>query len=190
MTELGARTFGPSALLTPANGISLVRVLLTPALLAMVVDDGASWAAVGLWFVLCASDGADGYLARRQGTTRSGAFLDPLADKLCVLGAMAVLVVEDVFPVLPVAVVAVRELAMSVYRSVLGRRGVSVPARRSAKVKTVLQELAVGFALLPLTGERPGVAQAVLWVAAAVTVVTFAQYLADARAREGQGLAV
>ena len=60
-------------------------------------DDGGSWIAFALWFVLCASDGIDGYIARRHGTTRSGAFLDPLADKVLVLGAMFTLVGNGVF---------------------------------------------------------------------------------------------
>ena len=42
----------------------------------------------------CVTDGIDGYLARRHGTTRSGAFLDPLADKVLVLGAMFALVAQ------------------------------------------------------------------------------------------------
>ena len=50
-----------------------------------------------LWIALCVTDGIDGYLARRQGTTRSGAFLDPLADKVLVLGAMVALVANDTF---------------------------------------------------------------------------------------------
>ena len=62
--------FGPSALLTPANGVTLVRVLLTPLLIAWIVDRGASWPAEGLWFALSLSDGIDGFLARRHGTMR------------------------------------------------------------------------------------------------------------------------
>ena len=50
-----------------------------------------------------ATDLIDGFLARRHGTTTSGAFLDPLADKVLVLGAMFALVGKGVFPLLPVA---------------------------------------------------------------------------------------
>lgn len=174
-------TFGPSALLTPANAITLARLALVPVLLAAIVETGDAWSTLALWIVLAGSDGIDGWLARKQGTTRSGAFLDPLADKALVLGAMVCLVVEQVFWWLPVALIATREISMSLYRSYVGRRGVSIPARLSAKVKTVLQEVAVGFALLPLTADERWIANTVLWFAVALTIVSGIQYLVDGR---------
>lgn len=76
---------------------------------------------------------------------------------------------------------------MSGYRSWVGRQGVSVPARSSAKLKTVVQGVAVGLALLPVVADHHlWVARAVLWVAVALTVVSGLQYLLDgARARAG-----
>ena len=179
-----ATSFGPSALATPANAITMARLASTPLLLAVVLAAGSdgSWLAVGVWFVLSCTDGVDGWLARRHGTTASGAFLDPLADKVVVLGAMAVLVADDVFWWFPVLLIAAREIAVSAYRSWVGRRGISVPARPAAKAKTVVQDLAVGFALLPLTAEsHPFVANAFLWGAVVLTLVTGAQYLLDGR---------
>ncbi len=85
---------------------------------------------------LAGTDGIDGWLARRHGTTRSGAFLDPLADKFLVLGAMFALVADHRFSWVPVVIIAVREVAISLYRIVAARHGVSVPARALAKLKT------------------------------------------------------
>jgi CDP-diacylglycerol---glycerol-3-phosphate 3-phosphatidyltransferase len=172
-------SFGPSALATPANAITMARVLLTPVLLVWIVATGDSWPAVILWIVLSATDGVDGYLARRHGTTRSGAFLDPLADKFLVLGAMVALAAKDRFGWLPVLIIAAREIAMSAYRAWVGRRGVSIPARSLAKVKTVAQDVVVGFALLPLTADNDGLLTVLLWVAVGLTVVSGAQYLLD-----------
>jgi CDP-diacylglycerol--glycerol-3-phosphate 3-phosphatidyltransferase len=174
-------SFGPSALLTPANAITIARLLLTPVWLAVVVAQGPSWPSFALGFVLAASDGVDGYIARRQGTTRSGAFLDPLADKFLVVGGLVALVVAGTFWWLPVAIISVRELAISGYRSWMGRRGVSIPARYWAKVKTVTQEVAIGFALLPPTSSVGWLPKGVLWIAVVITVVTGAQYLLDGR---------
>jgi CDP-diacylglycerol--glycerol-3-phosphate 3-phosphatidyltransferase len=139
-------TFGPSAMLTPANGITVLRLLATPVVIALIMLWGASWFTFVFGGVLAMSDGIDGWLARKQGTTRSGAFLDPLADKVVVLGALVALVAKGIVWWLPVAIIAIREVAMSVYRSVVGRHGVSIPARNSAKVKTLLQDLAIGCA--------------------------------------------
>src|SRR5262245_64224087 len=131
----------------------------------MIDGDDGSWAALALWFVLCASDGIDGWLARRQGVTRSGAFLDPLADKVLVLGAMFTLVRYDVFWIVPVLIITAREVIISVYRTVAGRHGVSVPAKQLAKDKNVCQQFAVGLALLPLTADDPWLFNSFLWVA-------------------------
>lgn len=178
---MSATSFGPSALLTPANAITIARLLLTPVWLAVVVAQGPTWTSFLLGFVLAATDGVDGYIARRQGTTRSGAFLDPLADKFLVVGGLVALVVAEAFWWLPVAIIAFREVAISAYRSWVAKRGVSVPARYWAKVKTVVQEVAIGLALVPLTADAPVIAKAVLWAGVVLAVVTGAQYLLDGR---------
>jgi CDP-diacylglycerol--glycerol-3-phosphate 3-phosphatidyltransferase len=174
----------PSALATWANAITVGRLLLSPLMFWVIPDhDRGSWIAFCLWFVLCASDAVDGYIARRHGTTRSGAFLDPLADKVLVLGAMFTLVGEDVFGILPVVIIAAREFVISMYRTVLGSRGVSVPASRMAKHKTLAQQLAVAFALLPLTAvDATWLWNGFLWLAVVLSVVSGAQYLWRARA--------
>jgi CDP-diacylglycerol---glycerol-3-phosphate 3-phosphatidyltransferase len=175
-------SFGPSALATPANAVTAVRLALTPVFLAAVVGEPRSWVTLSLWVLLAATDGLDGYLARRQGSTRSGAFLDPLADKVLVLGAMAALVVDGRLWWLPVAVIAVRELAMSAYRTSVGRSGLSIPARRSAKAKTALQGLTVALALTPVSsGFVDWLTDVALWAAVALTVVSGLQYWQDGR---------
>jgi CDP-diacylglycerol--glycerol-3-phosphate 3-phosphatidyltransferase len=172
--------YGASALATPANAITITRMVLSLPLLAFVAVDGASYPALAAWIVLAGSDGLDGHLARRHGTTRSGAFLDPLADKILVLGAAWALVAAGTFWWLPVVVVTIRELGISVFRSVYGRRGIAVPARYAAKVKTVVQEVAIGFALLPPAMEHgPWIASTVWWVAVALTVYTGISYVTD-----------
>jgi CDP-diacylglycerol---glycerol-3-phosphate 3-phosphatidyltransferase len=186
MSDGDSATFGPDALATPANAITVARLLISPVFFAMV-DDRPSWPALGAWFALCATDGVDGAIARRMGTTRSGAFLDPLADKVLVLGAMFALVSHSVFPLIPVLLIAARELIISVYRSMAARRGVTVPASRGGKAKTMAQQLAVALVLLPPLADEtltPGLVM--LWIAVGLTVVTGVHYLvtAQARARE------
>jgi CDP-diacylglycerol---glycerol-3-phosphate 3-phosphatidyltransferase len=175
---LPRQTFGPSALATPANAVTALRVLLSPLLFTVVIEDVASWPAFAMWVVLAGSDGVDGWLARKMGTTRSGAFLDPLADKVLVLGAMSCLVYVERFLLLPVVLIGVREVAVSFYRSWFGRRGLAVPARTSAKAKTFAQTLAVGFALAP-TSEEWVVSDVLLWVSVVLALVSGVQYFLD-----------
>jgi CDP-diacylglycerol---glycerol-3-phosphate 3-phosphatidyltransferase len=177
-TEPLPSTFGPSALATPANAITVVRLLLAPVAFGLIVDRPVSWLTWAVWAALACSDGLDGYLARRHGTTRSGAFLDPLADKVLVIGGMVALVSIDRFPVLPVAIIVLREIVISVYRSYWGRRGIAVPASRMAKAKTFAQSIAVGFAVWPPTAENiDWSADVMLWVSVVLAVVSAGQYL-------------
>lgn len=179
--DRAARGFGPSALATPANGLTLIRFLATPVFIAVVASRGPSWLAVAIGLPLVLTDILDGWIARRMGTTRSGAFLDPLADKILVIGSLIALVARGEQWWLPVAVITFRELAVSILRSRLGRRGISVPATRLAKLKTLFQDCAVGFSVLPLLAPRHlGVADACLWVAVVLSVWTGAQYLISA----------
>jgi CDP-diacylglycerol--glycerol-3-phosphate 3-phosphatidyltransferase len=173
--------FGPSALATPANAITAMRLFATPIMVLLIERHQASWLTVAAWFVLSCTDGLDGYLARRQGATRSGAFLDPLADKVCVLAAMGTLVAIGVWWWVPVGLIATRELMQTGLRARLGRRGVSIPATRAAKVKTLVQDLAVGGALLPWTASHERLVDTVLWAAVLLTLVTGVQYLLDGR---------
>ena len=172
----------PSAIATWANLVTVARLLVSPIMFAAIDGRKGSWFATALWFVLCMSDLVDGSLARRHGATRSGAFLDPLADKVLVLGAMFTLVQRDVFWILPVVVIAARELIIQLYRTFVGAKGVSVPATQLAKWKTFAQQVAVGFAVLPLTASRATwVWQASLWIAVGLTVYTGAEYLVKAQ---------
>ncbi len=176
-SPLRTKRFGQSALATPANFLTLGRMLVAVPTLALIRRDGSSWSTVGLWFVITAADSIDGWLARREGATRSGAFLDPIADKLIVLGGLAVLADRGVFPWWPVVIVAVRELGVSCYRSLAGRRGVALPAQRLGKYKAFTQYCAVGFVLLPWTASDRGLQQVVLGIAVALTVVSGLQIL-------------
>ena len=175
-----ATSFGPSALATPANAVTIARLALAPLLCGLIIVVGPSYLTLAPWFVLASTDGVDGWLARRMGTTRSGAFLDPLADKALVLGAMWALVADGGFWWLPVTLITGREVGISVFRSYWGRRGLAVPARFWAKVKTAMQSLAVGLALIPaVADDHPWVAEGMLWIAVTLTLVTGAQYVLE-----------
>jgi CDP-diacylglycerol--glycerol-3-phosphate 3-phosphatidyltransferase len=166
------RRFGDEAIATPANFITVARLVLAVPTLLLIVDVGSTWLTVSLWFVLTTTDGLDGWLARRDGTTRSGAFLDPLADKFLVLGGFFALGINGDFSWAAVAIVTVREVGVSMYRSFAAKRGISLPARRLGKWKAFFQFLAVGIVLLPPTYEWATFHDVVLWFAVALSVVS------------------
>jgi CDP-diacylglycerol---glycerol-3-phosphate 3-phosphatidyltransferase len=189
VTDTAGHSFGPSALATPANALTLARLLATPLFILLIADKGANWWTVAVGVLVAGSDGVDGWIARRQGTTRSGAFLDPLADKVVVLSALFLLSYQHVLPWLPVVLIGAREFLMSVYRSWIGRRGVSIPARASAKAKTLIQDLAIATCLIPPLAPHHDLQLAAIWLAAFFTVVSGLQYLLDGRRAGGAGAA-
>ena len=172
-------------LMTAANGVTVARIAATPVLVLVVLDGVPSWAALVLWTVLASSDAADGWVARRRGKSASGAFLDPLADKFLVLGAMAAIAALGKFTWAPIGLLAAREALITAYRVVVARQGVSVPARRAAKVKTLVEFLTVGLVLVPVAGASEGTlsqaARVALWFAVALAWASAAQYLFDSR---------
>lgn len=190
MTQLERTTYGPSAILTPANLVTLARLAVAPIAFAMMLADGdhSSWPIVGLWFVLSSSDMVDGKLARRYGSTRSGAFLDPLADKVLTMGGIAVMCLPHDggagrFPWIAFVLIAVREAAVSGFRWYFIRRGLAVPASVAGKWKAFVQMAAVGWVTLPWTNDVRWLADVTLWAGVALGLVSGAQYfLAGSRA--------
>jgi CDP-diacylglycerol--glycerol-3-phosphate 3-phosphatidyltransferase len=168
--------------MTPANAITAVRLVAALPLLLLILHLKISWVTVIAWIAVSSTDFLDGWVARRQGATTSGAFLDPLADKVLVLGALASLAAVDLISWLPVVLIGGREVAVSLYRSAVARHGVSVPARPMAKLKTAAQDFAVGLILLPPVGRHHlWVGQWLLWVSVGLAMLSGAQYLLDAR---------
>jgi CDP-diacylglycerol--glycerol-3-phosphate 3-phosphatidyltransferase len=164
-----------------ANSLTILRIAGAPVLTALVLERNPWWVTFWLGWFLGATDYFDGHMARRAMPTRVGAFLDPLADKVVVLMVGFALVSIDRFPLLPIALIAVREVAIMVYRSYWGRRGLSIPARRSAKYKTLVQGVALAAAMCPPLDDWPWVADTLLWIAVAFTLVSGLQYALDGR---------
>jgi CDP-diacylglycerol--glycerol-3-phosphate 3-phosphatidyltransferase len=178
ITSERVRKFSESAVRTPANAVTLLRLLFSVPLLVWILDaDEATWGTFTSWLLLWLTDGLDGWLARRDGTTRAGAFLDPLADKILVLGGFVALAINGAFAWVPVAIVAAREIFVSVYRVFWGRRGYSIPSRRLGKYKANVQFLAVALALFPPTADNPGVYEVALWAAVAFSVASLIDLL-------------
>jgi len=171
------KRFGQGALATPANFVTLASILVAIPTLLLIRSTGSSWTTIALWFVITSTDSLDGWLARRDGATRSGAFLDPVADKLIVIGGLAVLADRGAFAWWPVVLIALRELGISLYRTIAGRRGIVLPAQRLGKYKAFTQYCAVGFVLLPTTADAVGFQHVVLGVALVLTLASGLQII-------------
>jgi CDP-diacylglycerol--glycerol-3-phosphate 3-phosphatidyltransferase len=168
-----------------ANVLTGLRLVLVPVfLIALFAGDGheTAWrvTAFVIFAVAVITDRFDGALARSYGmVTEFGTLIDPIADKALIGAALIGLSVLGELPWWVTVVIMVREIGITILRFAVLRRGV-IPASRGGKIKTVLQTLALGLAIMPLPAAfAPGVG--VLMVAAVVvTVVTGADYLVRA----------
>ncbi len=166
------------------NALSLVRLLLAPVVIALLIEGAAGWAFAV--FVLAALlDAADGWLARRfDGETAIGAYLDPLADKVLMIGAVVTLGVLDWLPSWLAVLVVARDLAImgAVLLSAVAGLSLAMAPIAISKANTLVQASLVAATLaLPAFGwADSGIARAALsvlvWTAAATTVASGAAY--------------
>lgn len=171
-----------------ANAFTFLRVALVPvfAWLLLVRDPSEpTWAAV-VFALAAATDGVDGYLARRWDLVSGfGQFLDPLADKLLVGTALVALSLDGRLPWWATVVILGREFAVTGLRVVLARASRALPASGAAKLKTASQIAAVFLLTLRPAGDPW--AMGVLWAAVALTVVSGVHYAYSAlRGRAGE----
>jgi cardiolipin synthase (CMP-forming) len=165
------------------NALTLLRILLVPvfALAFTLPGETARLATFVIFCIAGASDVLDGLAARKlRARSEFGRMLDPIADKILVAAALMMLVASGVitgYELIPALVILAREILVSGLREFLATVAVSVPVTRVAKMKTVLQMIAIGAMILgPLADKiAPGainLAYALLWIAAALTVYT------------------
>ncbi len=165
-----------------ANYLTVLRLLLVPVFLVLLLaeggDDTSLRVAAAVVFAIAAyTDRIDGQLARSRGLITSfGKLADPIADK-ALTGAAFVglsLLGELAWPI--TVLVIVREVGVTLLRFFVIRHGV-IPASRGGKLKTLLQGVAIGLYVLPLTGVLASGRAVVMVLAVVVTVVTGLDYV-------------
>lgn len=137
------------------NLLAYIRLILTPVVMALILtagDDMALRVLAMVTFVIAAlTDFADGYLARRwRIATTLGAFLDTVADKILVAGALIALVQIDTVSSWVAFIIIGREIAIMGLRSVAALDASTVPPSIWGKWKATIQFVAISFAILAL----------------------------------------
>lgn len=165
-----------------ANVLTGVRLVLVPIfLLALFAGGGhetvSRIVAFGIFALACITDRFDGLLARNYGmATEFGAFVDPIADKTLIGSALIGLSILGDLPWWVTVVIMTRELGVTLLRLAVIRRGV-IPASWGGKLKTVVQAVAIGLFVLPLSGPFLVVASVVMGAAILLTVITGIDYV-------------
>lgn len=137
--------------LNTPNKLTLARVLMVPIFVACYCFDFPFHYLVSLIVFVIASitDAVDGKLARsRNEITDFGKFLDPLADKVLVISAMACFLREDRMNIAAFLLIITREFMVSALRLVVANKGTVVPASFAGKLKTAFTMIAIITALV------------------------------------------
>lgn len=168
-----------------ANALTVFRLVLVPVFIAALFTHGGHhhdwrYLAFGVFAVASYTDRIDGQLARsRNLVTAFGKLADPIADKALIGAALIGLSLLNDLPWYVTVLVLVREVGVTGLRFWVIRHGV-ISASRGGKVKTLLQGLAIGFYVLPLTGWAATGRAVVMVLAVLLTVVTGLDYVARA----------
>lgn len=167
-----------------ANLLTGLRLVLVPIFLyALFSGDGHTTAgrlaAFVIFTVAVITDRLDGALARNYDmVTELGALADPIADKALIGGALIGLSMLGDLPWWVTVLILVREIGITVLRFVVLHRGV-IPATWGGKLKTLVQAVAIGLFVLPLSGPWSVVASVMMAAAIVLTVVTGVDYVAS-----------
>lgn len=158
--------------MTTASKITLVRVALIPLYMIFMYLSGGviglwMWLALAVFIIASLTDYVDGQIARKRNQVSDfGKFLDPLADKLLVIAAMAMFCEWGVMPAWALMLVLTREFAVTGLRLIAVGKGNVIAAGWSGKIKTA----STMIGLCVMMG-FPGIAW-LSWIVIAVIVVT------------------
>lgn len=193
-TKPGSRAVDQASLWNVANLLTMTRLLLVPAFVVLMLQNGGydpawrawAWAAFAIAMI---TDVFDGHLARTYNlVTDFGKIADPIADKAIMGAALICLSALGDLPWWVTAVILFRELGITLLRLWVIRHGV-IAASRGGKVKTLAQGTATGMYVLALVGFWASFRFWVMAVAVVLTVVTGLDYVRQAVVLRRKGLA-
>jgi cardiolipin synthase len=175
------------------NLVTLSRIVLIPLIIGLyylpeewLSYHGKNIAATVVFILAALTDWLDGYLARRLNQTSAfGAFLDPVADKLIVVGALIALLYLNRVDMLVALIIIGREIAISALREWMAKVGQarSVAVAFIGKLKTVFQMIAIPLLLyhdVVFRVDSQWLGTLFINVAAVLTVVSMLYYVRKA----------
>ena len=164
--------------MTTANKLTILRVVMIPAFLAVVYAGfpGSGYVALAIYIVACLTDWLDGYIARHYNQVSDfGKFMDPLADKCLVVAALCWFVENGQMAGWVLAVVLLREFAVSGMRLVAVEKGRVIAAGWSGKIKTASTMVCICLMLFGIPGWAERVCEVIILV---TTVYSGVEYFA------------
>ncbi|OGL09983.1 MAG: CDP-diacylglycerol--glycerol-3-phosphate 3-phosphatidyltransferase [Candidatus Rokubacteria bacterium RIFCSPLOWO2_02_FULL_72_37] len=161
-----------------ANWLTVLRIVLIPVFVSLMVYRKPG-AGLLVFAVAALTDLLDGWVARRSGPSRLGAFLDPMADKLLLTASFVTLTYLKILPFWIAAVVISRDVILVVGALLIHMLGGRLHPRPTltGKLATFFQVLTVLSGLLARYFRLPLAPRSILWLAAVFTVLSGLQYI-------------
>lgn len=164
------------------NKLTVLRVIMVPFFVFFMLTDvggpANKWIALILFCVASLTDMLDGKIARKYNlVTNFGKFMDPLADKLLVCSAMICMIEMGKLPAWIVIVIIAREFIISGFRLVASDNGIVIAASYWGKFKTVFQMAMIIVLIADFGGVFDIIAQILIWIALALTVISLIDYV-------------
>ena len=168
------------------NKLTIARFILVPVFIIFYYQFQWYIPAVIIFLIASFTDYLDGHLARKYNLVSNfGKIMDPLADKVLVYAAFALLVEAHLIPAWMLIVILAREFTVAGMRTVAASEGIVIAAAMSGKIKTVLQMIAVPLLLLiPVFTEGTFIyhvifvlANVFLWASLIMTVYSGVEYV-------------
>ena len=134
-----------------ANKLTIIRIIIAPIFIVLLLTEGTGtkYSALLLFIIASLTDLYDGRIARARGVVTSfGKFMDPLADKIIVLGALICFVALGEVWAWMVIIILAREVMITHLRFIGASKGIIIPAGRWGKHKTATQMIAVSATLV------------------------------------------
>ena len=130
------------------NFLTYSRILLTPLIIYLIINDNFLYA--GIIFAYCSfSDVADGKIARKYDLVSGhGNYMDPLADKILMIGALSALLFLETIQFFPFIIIIGRDIVITLYRNYLIAKNKPLETSKFGKLKTVFQHGMVLIILL------------------------------------------
>ncbi len=156
-----------------------LRLVLTPVVAALALSGQGRWAA-GVFAIAAGTDYLDGYLARRwHVSTLTGSFLDTTADKVMVAGVLIALTSIGQASPWAAMIIVCRELMVMGLRGSVAVSGKVIRSSQLGRTKAAVQFVAIILLLLRVDQRLgpTGIGEWALWIAAALTVLSAADYL-------------
>lgn len=161
------------------NMLTIIRIILMPIVLLLIFNSKMTEALI-VFLIACFTDLVDGHIARKYNfISKTGMWLDPLADKLMAVGVLVAFTIKGIIPLFVMLIIFTKELLMIIGGMIIVGKKRSAPANKFGKMASFVLNTSIGLAFFHNNFIAYGIANLdtyIVYVALAFSVFAFVQY--------------